>query len=148
MASWATFIWPRVMTWAPARLPGTCRQYSKKAMPQLTAMAIESGAPRWVFRCPYQAKVMKRLEAVSRRRKRSIRDVEKTTGPAPRRVVRHLTPFRALLLLLGLGAHRQVVAVIDGVGPLLARADADHIRQRVDEDLAVAGLAGLAGLSD
>ncbi len=50
----------------PRRLPGTCRQYSKKAMPQLTRIAIISGVLLY-FRCPYHAKVMKTLLASSSR---------------------------------------------------------------------------------
>ena len=39
--------------------------YSNGAMPQLTAIAVVSGALLY-FRCPYQAKVMKMLENSSR----------------------------------------------------------------------------------
>src|SRR5262249_14695346 len=46
------------------RLAGTARQYSIKAMPQLTTIAIKSGVER-NLRCPYQAKVMNRLEPIS-----------------------------------------------------------------------------------
>src|SRR5689334_3342770 len=48
----------------PQRLAGTASQYSKKAMPQLTMMTSGSGLSL-NFRCPYQAKVMKTLEANS-----------------------------------------------------------------------------------
>src|SRR5690606_14234672 len=48
----------------PIRLAGTIRVYSKNAMPQLTRMAITSGALLY-FRCPYQAKVMNTLLASS-----------------------------------------------------------------------------------
>jgi hypothetical protein len=41
-------------------------QYSKKAMPQLTRMAIHTGESFMFRRCPYQAKVMKMLERQSR----------------------------------------------------------------------------------
>ncbi|MNT89866.1 hypothetical protein D3C72_2306730 [compost metagenome] len=44
----------------PRRLPGTCRQYSKNAMPQLSSTTVISGALLYL-RCPYQAKVMKML---------------------------------------------------------------------------------------
>src|SRR5438874_7563090 len=43
------------------RLAGTARQYSKKAMDQLTTTAIQSGEPRY-FKWPYQANVMKTFE--------------------------------------------------------------------------------------
>ena len=46
------------------RLAGTASQYSKKAMPQLTITAIHKGFEVWL-RWPYQAKVMKTLEASS-----------------------------------------------------------------------------------
>src|SRR5262245_55141415 len=48
----------------PIRLAGTCRQYSKKAIPQLTRIAAISELCLY-FRCPYQAKVMNTLEARS-----------------------------------------------------------------------------------
>src|SRR5690606_20729172 len=48
----------------PKRLAGTCRQYSKKAIPQLARITTTSGVVL-NFRCPYQAKVMNRFEAVS-----------------------------------------------------------------------------------
>src|SRR5689334_1997841 len=48
------------------RLAGTARQYSKKAMPQLIRTTCQSTA--WGnLSCPYQAKVMKMLEANSSR---------------------------------------------------------------------------------
>src|SRR5690606_39846515 len=50
----------------PSRLAGTIRQYSKNAIPQLTRITANSGEDLY-FRCPYQAKVMKMLEAVSSR---------------------------------------------------------------------------------
>src|SRR6478735_1637944 len=48
----------------PQRLAGTASQYSKKAMPQLAMMTSGSGLSL-NFRCPYQANVMKTLEANS-----------------------------------------------------------------------------------
>lgn len=48
------------------RLAGTISMYSKKAMPQLVSAAISQGLPFRLFRWPYQAKVMKRLEQQSR----------------------------------------------------------------------------------
>ena len=56
------------------RLAGTASQYSKKAMPQLTRTAIQSGEPRYL-RCPYQANVMKTLDANSRTIGRVFADV-------------------------------------------------------------------------
>src|SRR5690606_29994285 len=46
------------------RLAGTASQYSKKAMPQLASTTTHSAAPGYL-RCPYQAKVMNRLDAMS-----------------------------------------------------------------------------------
>ena len=52
----------------PKRLAGTCRQYSKKAIAQLKAMTPISGKEAnqlnssRIFRCPYQANVMKMFE--------------------------------------------------------------------------------------
>src|SRR5579872_2257592 len=53
------------------RLAGTCRQYSKKAIPQLARMTIHSGEARYL-RCPYQAQVMKMLEPIRRRMVRTL----------------------------------------------------------------------------
>src|SRR3954466_14990595 len=47
------------------RLAGTMIRYSKSAMPQLAAAATYQGLAWKFFRCPYQAKVMKRFEAAS-----------------------------------------------------------------------------------
>src|SRR5579862_6076930 len=47
------------------RLAGTARQYSKKAMPQLTGMTSHSDA-LGNLSCPYQAKVMNTFEKHSR----------------------------------------------------------------------------------
>jgi hypothetical protein len=47
------------------RFAGTWKQYSKKAMPQLTRITFQRAEVRY-FRWPYQAKVMKMLEIVSR----------------------------------------------------------------------------------
>src|SRR4051794_9547511 len=46
------------------RLAGTCRQYSKKAIPQLTSTTFHSASCRY-FRWPYQAVVMKMLDPSS-----------------------------------------------------------------------------------
>src|ERR1700680_4527993 len=53
-------------SYEPMRLAGTWKQYSKKAMPQLARMTFQSASLRY-FRWPYQAKVMKIFEMVSRR---------------------------------------------------------------------------------
>jgi hypothetical protein len=47
------------------------RQYSKKAIPQLIAIAFHKGIPVF-FKLPYQANVMKMLEAVSNNIVRNI----------------------------------------------------------------------------
>src|SRR5678809_1412324 len=49
----------------PMRLAGTCRRYSKSAMPQLAIAAIHQGLAERSFRCAYHAKVMNTLEATS-----------------------------------------------------------------------------------
>src|SRR6202048_3172957 len=48
----------------PMRFAGTWKQYSKKAIPQLTKITFHKASCRY-FKCPYQAKVMKILETVS-----------------------------------------------------------------------------------
>src|SRR5580658_2196871 len=48
------------------RLAGTWKQYSAKAISQLTTITLNKGAWRYL-RWPYQAKVMKILERVSNR---------------------------------------------------------------------------------
>src|SRR5258705_13651011 len=48
----------------PQRLAGTASQYSTKAIPQLASTTVGSGLSL-NFRWPYQAKVMKTLEANS-----------------------------------------------------------------------------------
>src|SRR3569832_373416 len=60
-----------ILSWAtlncawPIRFAGTCSKYSNRAIPQLTRAAIYQA--RWLrlFRCPYQANVMKTFEAKS-----------------------------------------------------------------------------------
>jgi hypothetical protein len=47
------------------RLAGTAKQYSTKAIPQLTNITVTSGTDL-NFRCPYQATVMNRFEQASR----------------------------------------------------------------------------------
>src|SRR5215472_4839450 len=53
-----------VNSYDPMRFAGTWKQYSKKAMPQLTRITFHSASLR-NFRCPYHAIVMKTLEIVS-----------------------------------------------------------------------------------
>src|ERR1700681_2848895 len=53
-------------SYEPMRLAGTWKQYSKKAMPQLARITFHSASLRY-FRWPYQAKVMKIFEIVSKR---------------------------------------------------------------------------------
>ena len=60
-----TLSWTGEKRSAPMRLAGTWKQYSKKAMPQLTRMTFHSASWR-NFRWPYQAKVMKMLEKMRR----------------------------------------------------------------------------------
>src|ERR1019366_1948084 len=48
----------------PQRLAGTCRRYSKNAMPQLGRMTSSSGL-LLNFKWPYHANVMKTFEQVS-----------------------------------------------------------------------------------
>src|SRR5882724_333897 len=50
----------------PMRFAGTWKQYSKKAIPQLTKITFHKASLRY-FKCPYQANVMKTLETVNRR---------------------------------------------------------------------------------
>jgi hypothetical protein len=47
------------------RLAGTWKQYSAKAISQLTIITVNKGALAYL-RCPYQAKVMKMLDIRSR----------------------------------------------------------------------------------
>ena len=51
---------------APMRLAGTCRQYSKNAMDQLTTITFHNGTSRY-FRWPYHAKVIKIFEPINKR---------------------------------------------------------------------------------
>src|SRR5271168_3915277 len=52
-------------SYEPIRFAGTWKQYSKKAIPQLTRMTFQSAEVRY-FKWPYQANVMKMFEMVSR----------------------------------------------------------------------------------
>src|SRR5882672_7848875 len=54
------------MTEKPMRLAGTWSKYSNSAMPQDTSAAITHGFEPRCLRCPYQAKVMNKLDAPSR----------------------------------------------------------------------------------
>src|SRR5687768_16821854 len=67
MTSWRTLSWAAESPalW-PRRLAGTWKQYSGRAMSQLTRMTSQSAACLYL-RWPYQAKVMKTLESVRRR---------------------------------------------------------------------------------
>jgi len=47
------------------RFAGTWKQYSTKAIPQLTRITIHKGESLYL-RCPYQAMVMKMFDTVSR----------------------------------------------------------------------------------
>src|SRR5262245_15646264 len=49
----------------PMRFAGTCNRYSKNAIPQLASTATIKGFEPRFLRCPYQANVMKTLEAMS-----------------------------------------------------------------------------------
>jgi hypothetical protein len=56
--------------WKPILLAGTVRQYSKKAIPHEKRITRMRGHPVLIFislsfRCPYQANVMKTLDATS-----------------------------------------------------------------------------------
>src|SRR5271154_618246 len=64
MTSWITFSWSGEKVFTPIRLAGTCRQYSKKAIHQLTRITFHNATSR-NFRCPYHAKVIKMFEPIS-----------------------------------------------------------------------------------
>ena len=66
MISWRIFNWPNAKDVLPIRFAGTCSMYSKKAIPQLANAATIHGLADMFFRCPYHAKVMKRLLNVRR----------------------------------------------------------------------------------
>src|ERR1700760_41890 len=51
---------------APIRFAGTCRQYSNRAIDQLTRITFQRGTSRY-FRCPYQANVIKMFDPMSNR---------------------------------------------------------------------------------
>jgi hypothetical protein len=52
-------------SYEPMRFAGTWKQYSKKAIPQLTRITFQSAEVRY-FKWPYQANVMKIFEMVRR----------------------------------------------------------------------------------
>ena len=62
ITSWITLSCPRSKRPKPMRFAGTWKQYSKKAIPQLARIAIQTGFARKSLRWPYQAKVMKTFE--------------------------------------------------------------------------------------
>src|SRR6266704_7157552 len=66
MISCIVFNCAGVNSYDPMRIAGTWKQYSKKAMPQLTTTTFHSASPR-NRKCPYQATVMKMFEIVSSR---------------------------------------------------------------------------------
>ncbi len=66
-ASWRIFSWGTDRPPAtPMRFAGTIREYSKKASPQLASTATHQADALRRPRCEYQARFMKKLEAVSR----------------------------------------------------------------------------------
>ena len=77
MASWMTFSWMRLngppLTTDPMRLAGIMKKYSIKAMPHDSKMmnikgqSFAEGTTDGNLSCPYQAKVMKTLDAMSKR---------------------------------------------------------------------------------
>src|SRR5215470_13274940 len=58
------FNWAVVNSYDPIRFPGTWKQYSKNAIPQLAGTTYQRASLLY-FRCPYHAKVMKMFEIVS-----------------------------------------------------------------------------------
>ena len=63
--SWIVFNSAAVNVPYPILFAGTCRQYSKKAMPQLAIITIHSGDDL-NLKCPYQANVIKTFDAVNK----------------------------------------------------------------------------------
>src|SRR5690349_10710023 len=66
IASCMIFNCARLYWVAPMRLAGTCSRYSNRAMPQLIRAAMYQARLFRLFRCPYQAKVMKMFDSTSR----------------------------------------------------------------------------------
>ena len=77
MASWMTFSWIRLngppLMIEPMRLAGIMKKYSIKAMPhdskmmKMRGQSLDDGTTSGNLSCPYQAKVMKTLEAIRSR---------------------------------------------------------------------------------
>src|SRR5688572_1760702 len=90
-------LWPAL--W-PRRLAGTWKQYSSRAIAQLTRMTTHSAAclKRGLARWPYHANVMKTLEMVSRRTVRTAG--QQLCGAAERLVRRSRRGRRHLQRLL------------------------------------------------
>src|ERR1700745_856678 len=65
MISWIVLSCAALKVWLPIRLAGTWKQYSKKAISQLTSVSFHSGT-FWYFKWPYHAAVMKMLEKSSK----------------------------------------------------------------------------------
>src|SRR4029077_4573437 len=65
ITSWMVLSCAVENSYEPMRFAGTWKQYSKKAMPQLARMTFQSASLRYL-RWPYQAKVIKIFETVSR----------------------------------------------------------------------------------
>src|SRR5712664_5032565 len=90
------------------RFAGTWKQYSKKAIPQLTMIAFHRASLR-NFRWPYHAKVMKMLETVSNR-------IVRIRNAAPRRVLcykletRKASPKLLFRQTLSAGFHTTVLS--------------------------------------
>src|SRR5947209_1435988 len=63
MISWIIFSCVAEYTAFPQRFAGTCRQYSKKAIPQLTKITSQIGRSLYL-RWPYHAMVIKMLEQI------------------------------------------------------------------------------------
>src|SRR5436305_15179618 len=66
MISCIVFNCAGVNSYDPKRFAGTWKQYSKKAMPQLTTITFHSASLR-NLRCPYHATVIKIFEIISKR---------------------------------------------------------------------------------
>ena len=67
----------------PILLAGTIKQYSKKAIPQLIKMVVKSPAffkksTSLKRKCPYQAMVIKVLDAISKSMVIRLRDILQT----------------------------------------------------------------------
>src|SRR5229473_2771058 len=89
------------------RFAGTWKQYSKKAIPQLTMITFQSASLR-NFRWPYHAKVMKMFETVSNR-------IVRIRKAAPRKVLcykletRKASPKLQFRQTLSAGFHTTIL---------------------------------------